>query len=152
MSKPVGEETVKWIKVKKYDQLLGNFYRDIRPNHIFHLASPASTSVGTLGAATASTVISSTEEVFITDLCYSASSAGMELYGLYNGTSTILPIRLGANLPQCLSQPRNAPLYKLEASSTLCFYSDAAGTVTVFVSGVIEPVSRYVETTDYGVS
>lgn len=155
MSKPVGEETKKWQTVRKYDQLRGQFYRDIRPNHIFHLASPASTQVysGTMsGQSTPSTALSCTEDVFITDICYAASTAGAQIYGLVNSVSTILPIRLGANDPHSLSQPRDAPLYKLDACSTIAFYCDSDATVTVFISGVIEPGFRYVETTSHGVS
>lgn len=150
-SKPVGEEVKKWETVKKYDSLVGNFYRDIRANNIFHLASPASTSVAASGAVTPSTVIATTSEVFITDICYGGSTAGAQIYGLVDATSTILPIRLGANAPHSLSQPRNAPLYKLGAGSTLVFYSDAAGTFTCFASGIIEPLNQYVETTSHGV-
>ena len=128
----------------EYDYERGEFVRKLKTVKVWHIASTPSTSVAA-GAVLASTTVPSSREVYITGYVFSTTSAGNGVY-VTIGTSTVLPTIMDANKPVKQTASRQAPIAKADAGSTVSIVAVNAGTYSVALWGVEEPIPSYIET------
>ncbi len=129
---------------QEYDALNGRYMRKIKVNDVFHIATSASTDTGSgTNTVLASGTTDANSNVFLTGIGISASSAAT--FWVTAGSSTIMAIRLSAAGETSKLTTKDAPFFRVPASTTVNVVADSAGTYAAFLYGVREPIISKVE-------
>ena len=144
----VMEENTLFTINKKYDSLAGRYVREIKTTDIFSINAKKQqvAANGTLGFV----AFDANTEGYITGFAIHAMSTANAMVYVTVGNSTILPVQFTTQANQTAGYSymatRDAPLYKVAASSTVSIATDTAGTYSAWLSGVREPIITKVET------
>jgi len=128
---------------KVYDPTAGRLVKDVKSSDVFNLATDGAVT-GDAGTVLCETTTSANKELYITHVALGAYQNSS--VSIVAGTSTILPITLGANSTERISGSPSSPLAKVDESTSLKVIATEAGTYTVFVAGVYHPVVSKLET------
>ena len=145
------EESIKWELPRYYDPRHGKFIRVMRSSDVVHIASVASTNLGSPSGGTTSSLCSTTfdsyTEGFLVSYGFTHSSTVAEMFFL-NDTSTIVPQGINkAEQQQCQITTIDAPFYRVGPGETIAAYSDTAGTACAWGTLIRFPIFKYVEVT-----
>ena len=141
---------MKWNLPRYYEPRQAKFIRVMRSSEPVHMASIASTNVGSPSGGTTTALCTETfdayTEGFLIAYGFSHSSTIAEMFFL-DGTSTIVPQRINATEhQQCQITTIDAPFYRVDAGDTITAYSDTAGTVCAWATLIKFPIFDEVET------
>lgn len=127
----------------QYDPLSARFSRIVKANNIFNLA--ASTSLDTTATIIASGSVGGNRQILLTTVGFSTgfSSATIATFDVTAGDSTIMSHTIeGSQNPFVLSTGRDAPWARVDGTTVVSMEvvtAAAGGTISGFLSGVIEP-------------
>jgi len=140
-------DSTTWSRVEKYSPLSGKFIREIRPCDFFEIASTAGTTPSVSGDFTlCSGTTDANSELYITAVGYATTNK--TTFVVVKGTSTIMPVWVNDNSNVNIIGTYDAPLGKVEKSTTVSIIAKNAtttGTYTAYLVARREPIESKIE-------
>lgn len=132
------------IRQEEYDSLSGEWVREVKSNDILNISTAGTVTVAAAGTITPQTVVGANVEAFVTGIVVGAT--GNSQFYITVNTSTVFAGAVTGSQSLVVTQPDNAPIFRVAANGTINMVAVTGSTFTASLFAKREPSLASLET------